>query len=97
MFVGTRLGNKVTAIVKKDGKTETKTIAEGLYRPNGLAFHKGTLYIAELSQISKIENIEDNPRQAAKADGDLFRSAEGRGARLEVHRHRSRQQALYWR
>ena len=60
VFVGTRLGNKVTAIVKKDGKTEIKTIAEGLYRPNGLAFHKGTLYIAELSQISKIDNIEAN-------------------------------------
>ena len=39
VFVGTRLGNKVSAIVKKDGKTEVKTIAEGLYRPNGLAFH----------------------------------------------------------
>ena len=55
-----RLGNKVTAIVKKDGKTEIKTIAEGLYRPNGLAYHKGTLYIAELSQISKIDNVEAN-------------------------------------
>ena len=60
VFVGTRFGNKVTAVVKKDGKTEIKTIAEGLYRPNGLAYHKGTLYIAELSQISKIENVEDN-------------------------------------
>jgi glucose/arabinose dehydrogenase len=60
VFVGTRLGNKVSAIVKKDGKTEVKTIAEGLYRPNGLAYHKGTLYIAELSQVSKIENVEDN-------------------------------------
>jgi glucose/arabinose dehydrogenase len=58
VFVGTRFGNKVTAIVKKDGKTEIKTVAEGLYRPNGLAFHNGTLYIAELSQISKIDNIE---------------------------------------
>jgi glucose/arabinose dehydrogenase len=59
VFVGTRFGNKITAIVKKDGKTEVKTVAEGLYRPNGLALHKGTLYIAELSQISKIENIEN--------------------------------------
>src|SRR5262249_33171782 len=66
VFVGTRLGNKVTAIVKKDGKTETKTIAEGLYRPNGLAFHKGTLYIAELSQISKIDNIEVNLDKPSK-------------------------------
>src|SRR5665213_3645461 len=60
VFVGTRLGNKVTAVVKKDGKTENKVIAEGLYRPNGLAYLNGTLYIAELSQISKIENVEAN-------------------------------------
>src|SRR4029434_8532996 len=59
VFVGTRLANKVSAVVKKDGKTEIKTVAEGLYRPNGLALHNGTLYIAELSQISKIENIEN--------------------------------------
>jgi glucose/arabinose dehydrogenase len=59
VFVGTRFGNKVTAVVKKDGKTEIKTVAEGLYRPNGLAFKNGTLYIAELSQISKIDNVED--------------------------------------
>ena len=59
MFVGTRFGNKVTAVVKKDGKTELKTVASGLYRPNGLAYHNGTLYIAELSQISKIDNVED--------------------------------------
>ena len=74
VFVGTRLGNKVTAIVKKDGKTETKTIAEGLYRPNGLAYHKGTLYIAELSQISKIDNIEnvlDNPPKPTVIYSDL--------------------------
>ena len=60
VFVGTRFGNKVTAIAKKDSKTEIKTIAEGLYRPNGLAYHNGTLYIAELSQISKIDNVEAN-------------------------------------
>jgi glucose/arabinose dehydrogenase len=66
VFVGTRLGNKVTAIVKKDGKTEIKTIAEGLYRPNGLALHKGTLYIAELSQVSKIDDIENVLDKAPK-------------------------------
>ena len=74
VFVGTRFGNKVTAIVKKDGKTEIKTVAEGLYRPNGLAYHNGTLYIAELSQISKIDNIEnvlDNPPKPTVIYTDL--------------------------
>ncbi len=60
VFVGTRFGNKVTAVVKQDGKTELKTVASGLHRPNGLAYHDGTLYIAEVSQISKIDNVEAN-------------------------------------
>jgi len=60
LFVSTRLLDKVYAIVDKGGKREVQVIAQGLYRPNGLAFHNGTLYIAELSQISKIEKIEDN-------------------------------------
>jgi glucose/arabinose dehydrogenase len=59
VFVGSRLVGKVYAIVDKDGKREVKVLASGLYRPNGVAFHKGTLYIAELSQISKIEHVED--------------------------------------
>jgi glucose/arabinose dehydrogenase len=74
VFVGTRFGNKVTAIVKKDGKTELKTVASGLYRPNGLAYRNGTLYIAELSQISKIDNVEnvlDNPPKPTVIYNDL--------------------------
>ena len=60
VFVGSRLLDKVSAIVDNGGKREVKVIASGLYRPNGLAFKDGTLYIAELSKISKIEKIEDN-------------------------------------
>jgi glucose/arabinose dehydrogenase len=60
VFVGSRLVDKVYAIVNKDGKREVKVLASGLYRPNGVAFHKGTLYIAELSQVSKIDNVEDH-------------------------------------
>src|SRR3974390_580958 len=59
VFVGSRLVDKVYAIVNKDGKREVKILASGLYRPNGVAFHNGTLYIAELSKISKIEHVED--------------------------------------
>jgi glucose/arabinose dehydrogenase len=60
VFIGNRVQDKVYAIVEKDGKRTVKVIASGLYRPNGLAFHNGTLYIAELSKISKIDKIEDN-------------------------------------
>jgi glucose/arabinose dehydrogenase len=60
IFVSSRIKDKVFAIVEKDGKREVKVVESGLYRPNGIALHNGTLYIAELSQISKIDNIEDN-------------------------------------
>ena len=59
VFVGSRLVDKVYAIVNKDGKREVKVLVSGLYRPNGVAFHNGTLYIAELSKISKIDHVED--------------------------------------
>jgi glucose/arabinose dehydrogenase len=60
VFVGSRLTDKVYAITEKDGKRTVKIIASGLYRPNGVAFHKGSLFIAELSKVSRIDNIEDN-------------------------------------
>src|SRR3984885_313162 len=60
VFVGSRTVDKVYAIVNKDGKRSVKIIASGLYRPNGVAFKDGTLYIAELSKISKIDKVEDN-------------------------------------
>ena len=60
VFVGSRLVDKVYGIVNKDGKRSVKVIASGLYRPNGVAFKDGTLYIAELSKVSKIDKVEDN-------------------------------------
>jgi len=60
IFVGNRVQDKVYAIVDRNGKREIKVIASGLDRPNGLAFKDGTLYIAEGTKISKLENIEDH-------------------------------------
>jgi glucose/arabinose dehydrogenase len=59
VFVGSRLVDKVYAVVNKDGKRSVKVLASGLYRPNGVAFKNGTLYIAELSKVSKIDKVED--------------------------------------
>ncbi len=50
VFVSSRIKDKIHAIIDKDGKREVKVIASGLHRPNGIVLHKGTLYIAELSQ-----------------------------------------------
>jgi glucose/arabinose dehydrogenase len=73
VFVGSRLQDKVYAIVDKGGKREVKIIASGLYRPNGVAFKNGTLYIMELSQLSKIDKIDDNldnpPKPTVILDG----------------------------
>jgi glucose/arabinose dehydrogenase len=66
VFVGSRLQDKVHYIVEKDGKREVKVLVSGLYRPNGLAYKDGTLYIAELSKVSKIEKVEDNLDKSPK-------------------------------
>jgi len=74
VFVSSRIKDKIHAIVDKNGKREVKVVASGLHRPNGIVLHNGTLYIAELSQISKIDNVEanlDNPPKPTVIFSDL--------------------------
>jgi glucose/arabinose dehydrogenase len=74
VFVGNWRGNKVWAVTEKDGKREAKVIYEDLDWPNGIAFHDGTLYIAEHKKISKAENIGanlDNPPALVSIYEDL--------------------------
>jgi len=74
LFVGNRVLDKVYAVVDKDGKRDVKVIASGMDRPNGLAFHNGTLYIAEGTKISKLEKIEDtldNPGKPVVISSDF--------------------------
>jgi glucose/arabinose dehydrogenase len=64
LFVSSRVAGNVYAVVDQGGQRVVKTIAKGLNLPNGVAFKDGTLYVAEISQITKYENIEanlDNP------------------------------------
>ena len=56
VFVASPTAGKVYAI---DSTRAVRVVASGLHRPNGLAFRDGTLFIAEVSRISKIDNIED--------------------------------------
>ena len=60
LFVSSRILDKVYAVTDQAGRREVKTLYSGLYRPNGLAFANGTLYIAELAKISKVEKSEEN-------------------------------------
>ena len=57
VYVSTRTIDKIYAVTEKNGEKEVKTLATGLNSPNGIALHNGTLYIAEISKISKIDNI----------------------------------------
>lgn len=56
VFVGTKTTGQVHAL--RDGKHYI--IAKNLNMPNGVFFHKGALYVAELSRIIKYEKIEEN-------------------------------------
>jgi len=74
LFVSTRVLDRVYAVTDKNGTKEVKTIATGLNSPNGLALHNGTLYIAEINKISKIDNVEaqlDNPPKPTVIYDDL--------------------------
>ena len=61
VYVGNRDGNKVFAVVddNKDGKADkVYTVASGLNTPNGVAFKNGSLYIATISSILRLDSIE---------------------------------------
>src|SRR6185436_19642514 len=64
LFVSNRNAKNVYAVIDKGGKREVKTLLKGLDAPNGIAFSKGTLYVAERGRITRYDGIEsklDNP------------------------------------
>jgi glucose/arabinose dehydrogenase len=71
VFVGNRQGNKVFGLqdLDKDGVAENKfVIAKGLEMPNGVAFRKGDLYVAEVSRILRFADIEANLKTPPKPE-----------------------------
>ena len=74
VFDSTHVAGKVYAVTDNNGKRDVKLLASGLNSPNGLAFHNGTLYIAEINKISKIDNVEsqlDDPPKPTVIYDDL--------------------------
>src|SRR5205814_7721710 len=77
LFVGSRDYNKVYAIVDRDHDQKADqmlTIAEGLKDPSGVAFRNGSLYVAEISRITRYDNIEsslEKPPAPAVVKSDL--------------------------
>lgn len=63
LYVGNRSEENVYAVVDedKDGHADKiYKVASGLNTPNGVAFKDGNLYIATISQILRLDNIEAN-------------------------------------
>lgn len=76
VFVGTRELGRVYAVSDEDGDgraDRVRTLAEGLDRPNGVAFRGGSLYVAEVSRILRYDGIEarlaDPPAPVVAFDG----------------------------
>ncbi len=74
IYVSTRRIGRVYAVTDRSGKREVKTLATEMNSPNGIALHGGTLYIAEINKISKIDNVAsqlDNPPKPTVIYDDL--------------------------
>jgi glucose/arabinose dehydrogenase len=62
IFAGTRNEGKVYALLDDDGDFKSDrmfVIADGLTMPNGVAFYKGSLFVAEVSRVLRFDNIEN--------------------------------------
>ncbi len=68
VFVSTRRGRAVYAIVASDGGTETIELIDGLNSPNGIAFHEGDLYVAEIDRVTRYADIESRLNDAPEAE-----------------------------
>ncbi len=59
VFVSNRNAKSVYAVIDRGGQREVKEILKGKNSPNGIVFHKGTLYVAERNRITAYDGIED--------------------------------------
>ena len=60
IYIGTRGNGVVYALRDLDGNNHAETVlivAENLNSPNGVAFKDGALYVAEISRITRYDNI----------------------------------------
>jgi glucose/arabinose dehydrogenase len=63
LFIGTLRAGKVYAVrnpAASNGSGKVIALAEGLNMPNGVAFHDGALYVAEVNRVLRYDNIESH-------------------------------------
>ena len=69
LFVSTRKGRSVYAVVENaDGSTRTIELLRGMSTPNGIAFHDGDLYVAEIDRVLRYTDIEENLDEVPEAE-----------------------------
>jgi glucose/arabinose dehydrogenase len=77
VFVGSKRAGNVSALTaggRHDKAGGVITIARGLQEPNGVAFHDGSLYVAEVSRVLRYDAIEaqlKNPPAPVVVSTDL--------------------------
>lgn len=69
IFVSNRRGSSVYAVLPNDdGDVEVLELVSGLAMPNGVAFHDGDLYVAEIERVLRFKDIESRLNEAPDAD-----------------------------
>jgi glucose/arabinose dehydrogenase len=68
VFVSTRKGRSVYAVIADGQSTRTIELLDGLNSPNGIAFHEGDLYVAEIDRVTRYEDIESHLDDLPDAD-----------------------------
>ncbi len=68
VFVATRRGGSVFAVVADEEGTRTIDLVDGLRAPNGIAFHAGDLYVAEIDRVTRYADIESRLHNVPKAE-----------------------------
>ena len=69
LFVSNRKGRSVYAVVENaDGSTRTIELLSGMSTPNGIAFHDGDLFVAEIDRVLRYADIEANLNAVPEAE-----------------------------
>ncbi len=68
VFVSTRKGRSVYAVVADGEGTQTIELLSGLNSPNGIAFFEGDLYVAEIERVTRYADIESRLNDMPEAE-----------------------------
>lgn len=68
VFVSTRSGRSVYAVVEDGEGTQTIELLSGLNSPNGIAFFEGDLYVAEIERVTRYVDIESRLNEVPEAE-----------------------------